>query len=70
MIKRLFTGLMMFTLMALPPIVLLLLLSTTIVRAADLHDWYTHLLFEPTPLQLQQNNRDGYGSTLASVISR
>jgi hypothetical protein len=54
MIKRLFSGLMMFTLMALPPV---LLLPTTIVRADDLHEWYTSLLFEPTPQQLQQEQQ-------------
>jgi hypothetical protein len=58
MIKRLFAGLMMFTLMALPPVVLLLLqLSTTIVHAGDLHEWYASLLFEPTPLELQQEQQ-------------
>jgi hypothetical protein len=58
MVKRLFNALMMFTLMALPPIVLLLLqLSTTIVHAGDLHEWYASLLFEPTPQQLQQEQR-------------
>jgi len=38
----------MFTLMALPPLVLLLL---------QLHEWYASLLFEPTPQQLQQEQR-------------
>jgi hypothetical protein len=58
MIKRLFTGVMLFTLMALPPLVLLLLqLTTTTVQAGDLHEWYTSLLFEPTPQQLQQEQR-------------
>jgi hypothetical protein len=58
MTKRLISGVMMFALMALPPLVLLLLqLSTTIVHAGDLHDWYTHLLFEPTPQQLQQEKQ-------------
>jgi len=48
----------MFTLMALPPLVLLLLqLSTSIVHAGDLHEWYARLLFEPTPQQLQQEQR-------------
>ena len=58
MVKRLFNALMMFTLMALPPLLLLLLqLSTSSVHAGDLHEWYTSLLFEPTPLQLQQEQR-------------
>jgi hypothetical protein len=58
MIKRLFTGVMMFTLLAIPPLVLLLLqLSTTTVQAGDLHEWYAGLLFEPTQLQLQQEHR-------------
>jgi hypothetical protein len=59
MIKQLLAQIIMFTLMALPPVVLLLLqLSTTMVQAGDLHEWYASLLFEPAPQQLQQE-RDG-----------
>ena len=58
MIKRLYRWVIMFTLMALSPLVLLLLqLSTSIVHAGDLHEWYASLLFEPTPQQLQQEQR-------------
>jgi hypothetical protein len=38
------------------PLVACLLQAGT-ACAGDLHDWYTHLLFEPTPLQLQQEHR-------------
>jgi len=43
----------MFILMA-APVTVLLPLSTTSVQAGDLHAWYVSMLFEPTPLQLQQ----------------
>ena len=32
-------------------------LFTGLANAGDLHDWYTHRLFEPTLLQLQQEHR-------------
>jgi hypothetical protein len=51
---RLLKRLLMFILMAAPAPVLLLPLSTSSVQAADLHAWYVSMLFEPTPLQLQQ----------------
>jgi hypothetical protein len=34
-----------------------LLAGAGLARAADLRDWYANLLFEPTPLQLQQEQR-------------
>ena len=47
MLKRL-----LFSLITVSP-----LAGTGLARAADLGDWYAHLLFEPTPLQLQQERR-------------
>jgi hypothetical protein len=32
-------------------------LVTGLAKADDLHEWYTALLFEPTPLQLQQEQQ-------------
>ena len=55
MITRLLKRVLMFLLMTAPaPALLLLQLSTSSVQAGDLHAWYVSMLFEPTPLQLQQ----------------
>ena len=56
MITRLLKRVLMFILMAAPAPALLLPLSTTSVQAGDLHAWYVSMLFEPTPLQLQQEH--------------
>ena len=55
MIKGLLNSVLMLVMMAAPaPMLLLLQLSTTSVRAGDLHEWSVSMLFKPTPLQLQQ----------------
>lgn len=55
MIKRLLKRVLLLMLMAMPaPVLLLLQLPTTNVQAGDLHELYVSMLFEPTPLQLQQ----------------
>lgn len=55
MIKGFLNRVLMLVMMVAPaPMLLLLQLSTTTVRAGDLHDWYVSMLFNPTPLQLQQ----------------
>jgi hypothetical protein len=50
---RLLKRVLVFMLMAASAPVLLQL-STTSVQAGDLHEMYLSMLFEPTPLQLQQ----------------
>lgn len=47
----------MSTRLLIPLIAGSLLAGTGLAAATDLHDWYAHLLFEPMPLQLQQEQR-------------
>jgi len=55
MINRILESLIMFLAMLSPAVSLLLLqLSSTLVRADQLTDWYMQQLFEPSNAQLQQ----------------
>jgi hypothetical protein len=55
MINRILESLIMFLAMLSPAVLLLLMqLSSTLVRADQLTDWYMQQLFEPTNAQLQQ----------------
>jgi hypothetical protein len=55
MINRILESLIMFFAMLSPAVLLLLLqLSSTLVRADQLTDWYMQQLFEPTNAQLPQ----------------
>ena len=58
MIKQLLTSMFMFSAMAAPAVLLLVLqLSSTLVRADQLNDWYLQQLFEPTEAQLHQESQ-------------
>ena len=58
MINRILTPVLMFLGMAMPAILLLLLqLSSTLVRADPQTDWYLQQLFAPTTAQLQLEAR-------------
>jgi hypothetical protein len=55
MINRILESLIMFLAMLSPAVLLLLMqLSSTLVRADQLTDWYMQQLFAPTNAQLQQ----------------
>jgi hypothetical protein len=57
MINRIFSSMLLLTAMASPAVVMLLLqMSSTVVRADQLEDWYLNRLFAPTDAQLQQES--------------
>lgn len=58
MIKQLLTSMFMFSAMAAPAVLLLVLqLSSSLVKAGQLNDWYLQQLFEPTEAWLQQESQ-------------